>query len=219
MNTGKIIRAAALGVLSAGAVTGIVIGNSIYKANAEAIKTVLVPTTYRVVDDGKSSTPTKVKSGHALAEQVEEEGAVLLQNKKGTLPLSKAAANNNIAILGFGAASGLLRQGWMLGPGWPGGVGSPVRAPGGRLGLLDGPAVPGAGATGKMPPSRRVRQGWGRPVARRPAVRQPDPRRPARPGACQAGAWTGSESSAAEGQAGHGRARRFLPKRLLKRLL
>ena len=122
-------------------------------------------------------------------------------------------------ILGFGAASGLLRQGWMLGPGWPGGVGSPVREPGGRLGLLDGPAVPGAGATGKMPPSRRVRQGWGRPVARRPAVRQPDPRRPARPGACQAGAWTGSESSAAEGQAGHGRARRFLPKRLLKRLL
>lgn len=104
MNTGKIIRAAVLGVLSAGAVTGIVIGNSKYQANAEAIKSVLVPTKYRVVDDGESSTPTKVKSGHALAEQVEEEGAVLLQNKKGTLPLSKAAANNNIAILGFGAA-------------------------------------------------------------------------------------------------------------------
>ncbi len=103
MKTGKIVRAAVLGVLSAAAVTGIVIGNSIYRENAEAIKTVLVPTTYRVVDDGEPSKPSTVKSGHELAEQVEEEGAVLLQNKKGVLPLSKASANNNIAILGFGA--------------------------------------------------------------------------------------------------------------------
>lgn len=103
MKTGKIIRAAVLGVLSAAAVTGVIIGNSIYQQNAEAIKTVLVPTTYRVIDGGGSSEGSTVKSGHDLAKQVEEEGAVLLQNKNGVLPLNKDAADANFAILGFGS--------------------------------------------------------------------------------------------------------------------
>ena len=103
MKTGKIIRAAVLGVLSAAAVTGVIIGNSIYQKNAEAIKTVLVPTTYRVIDGGGSSEGSTVKSGHDLAKQVEEEGAVLLQNKKGLLPLKKESIDANVAILGFGA--------------------------------------------------------------------------------------------------------------------
>ena len=55
-------------------------------------------------------------------------------------------------ILGFGAASGLLRQGWMLGPGWPGGVGSPVRELGGGWACLTAQPSPAQGRQGRCHP-------------------------------------------------------------------
>ncbi|MBQ9265706.1 MAG: glycoside hydrolase family 3 C-terminal domain-containing protein [Bacilli bacterium] len=94
--TNGIIFSAAFLLIAAAVGVGYPIGNNLYFQNLGAIGTQLWPST--VVDEGDSHT-VENQMGKDLAEQVEEEGAVLVKNN-GTLPMEKG---DKVNILGYGA--------------------------------------------------------------------------------------------------------------------
>lgn len=111
MTIKKLIYPIVAGVICLVVMIALIIGNVACYLNANIITSFLCG--YGFDEDGEATVAAR-ESGNALAEDVEEEGAVLLKNENGALPLK----NNKVNVFGWsGSDKGFIPQGTGSGTG------------------------------------------------------------------------------------------------------
>ena len=107
----KLVYPIVAGVVSLIVLIALIIGNVACYLNANIITSFLCG--YGFDEDGEETVAAR-ESGNALAEDVEEEGAVLLKNENGALPLK----TNKVNVFGWsGSDNGFIPQGTGSGTG------------------------------------------------------------------------------------------------------
>ena len=111
MSIKKLIYPIIVGVVCLVLAAALIVGNVLCYANANLITSFLCG--YGFDEDGEGAVAAR-ESGNALAEDVEEEGAVLLKNTNGALPLK----TNKVNVFGWaGSDNGFIPQGTGSGTG------------------------------------------------------------------------------------------------------
>lgn len=111
MSIKKLVYPIVVGVVCLVLAAALIVGNVLCFANANLITSFLCG--YGFDEDGEGAVAAR-ESGNALAEDVEEEGAVLLKNTNGALPLKA----NKVNVFGWaGSDNGFIPQGTGSGTG------------------------------------------------------------------------------------------------------